>query len=52
MTSLVRILYKNQTGDEPQTQETQANRDTTLKKGGSQLNYLDLTQTMARELER
>ena len=26
--------------------------DTTLKKGGSQLNYLDLTQTMARKLGR
>ena len=45
-------VYKNQTGDEHRHKKHRQTGDTTLKKGGSQLNYLDLTQTMARKLGR
>ena len=42
------VIYKIKRGTNHRHKKHRQTGDTTLKKGGSQLNYLDLTQTMAR----
>ena len=43
-------IYKSNGGRTTDTRHAGKHEDTTLKKGGSQLNYLDQTQTNARKL--
>ena len=47
--ALIQILYKSNGGRTTETRHAGKHEDTTPKRGGSLLNYLEQTQTMARK---